>query len=215
MWLPIVNRELYQFECPAFPHLVDLQRAGPESFRAASRHSPCLSVKREGTESTPHRLIQLVSDHKEAPINIRYRVDLTAEEREELKRMLPVLSGSEKVRSCEEATALAEQIGFPVILKAAADGGGRGMKIIAAPGDMRPLFASAAAEARTAFGDDTLYLEKFIANARHIEVQLLGDRYGNVIHLGERDCSLQRRHQKVVEEAPAPVIAAARRAEIH
>ncbi len=128
---------------------------------------------------------------------------------------VPVLSGSEKVRSYEEAAALAEQIGFPVILKAAAGGGGRGMKIIAAPRDMRPLFASAAAEARTAFGDDTLYLEKFIANARHIEVQLLGDSYGNVIHLGERDCSLQRRHQKVVEEAPAPDIAASRRAEIH
>jgi acetyl-CoA carboxylase biotin carboxylase subunit len=89
------------------------------------------------------------------------------------------------------------------------------MKIVSDYKDMRQMFAAASAEARTAFGDDTLYLERFIPNARHIEVQLLGDRFGNVIHLGERDCSLQRRHQKVIEEAPAPGISDARRAEIH
>jgi acetyl-CoA carboxylase biotin carboxylase subunit len=128
---------------------------------------------------------------------------------------VPVLPGSEKVHSYEEAAALAEQIGLPVMMKAAAGGGGRGMKIVNDFNSMRQMFAAASAEARTAFGDDTLYLERFIPNARHIEVQLLGDRFGNVIHLGERDCSLQRRHQKVVEEAPAPGISDARRAEIH
>ena len=128
---------------------------------------------------------------------------------------VPVLPGSEKVHTYEEAAVLAEQIGLPVMMKAAAGGGGRGMKIVNDYKEMRQMFAAASAEARTAFGDDTLYLERFIPNARHIEVQLLGDRFGNVIHLGERDCSLQRRHQKVIEEAPAPDISDARRAEIH
>jgi len=128
---------------------------------------------------------------------------------------VPVLPGSEKVHTYEEAAVLAEQIGLPVMLKAAAGGGGRGMKIVNDYKEMRQMFAAASAEARTAFGDDTLYLERFIPNARHIEVQLLGDRFDNVIHLGERDCSLQRRHQKVIEEAPAPNISDARRAEIH
>jgi acetyl-CoA carboxylase, biotin carboxylase subunit len=128
---------------------------------------------------------------------------------------VPVLPGSEKVHTYEEAAVLAEQIGLPVMLKAAAGGGGRGMKIVSDYKEMRQMFAAASAEARTAFGDNTLYLERFIPNARHIEVQLLGDRFDNVIHLGERDCSLQRRHQKVIEEAPAPDISDARRAEIH
>jgi acetyl-CoA carboxylase, biotin carboxylase subunit len=128
---------------------------------------------------------------------------------------VPVLPGSEKVHTYEEAAVLAEQIGLPVMMKAAAGGGGRGMKVVSDYKEMRQMFAAASAEARTAFGDDTLYLERFIPNARHIEVQLLGDRFGNVIHLGERDCSLQRRHQKVVEEAPAPGISDERRAEIH
>jgi acetyl-CoA carboxylase biotin carboxylase subunit len=128
---------------------------------------------------------------------------------------VPVLPGSEKVHTYEEAAVLSEQIGLPVMMKAAAGGGGRGMKIVSDYKEMRQMFAAASAEARTAFGDDTLYLERFIPNARHIEVQLLGDRFGNVVHLGERDCSLQRRHQKVVEEAPAPGISDARCAEIH
>ena len=100
---------------------------------------------------------------------------------------LPVLPGSEKVHSYAEAAKIAERIGLPVMLKAAAGGGGRGMKIVTDYSDMQQLFGSASAEARAAFGDDTLYLERFIPNARHIEVQVLGDRFGNVIHLGERD----------------------------
>ncbi|MBI5909532.1 MAG: acetyl-CoA carboxylase biotin carboxylase subunit [Betaproteobacteria bacterium] len=119
---------------------------------------------------------------------------------------LPVLPGSEKVHSYAEAAKIAERIGLPVMIKAAAGGGGRGMKIVTDYRDMQQMFGSASAEARAAFGDDTLYLERFIPNARHIEVQVLGDRFGNVIHLGERDCSLQRRHQKLVEESPAPAI---------
>ena len=127
---------------------------------------------------------------------------------------LPVLPGSEKVANFAEAVKTAERIGLPLMLKAAAGGGGRGMKIVTDHRDMQQMFGSASAEARAAFGDDTLYLERFIPNARHIEVQVLGDRFGNVIHMGERDCSLQRRHQKLVEESPAPAITEALREEI-
>ena len=120
---------------------------------------------------------------------------------------LPMLPGSEKVGSWQDAAQFAQRIGFPVMLKAAAGGGGRGMKIVTQADEMQRMFESASNEARAAFGDNTLYLERYIANARHVEVQVLGDSFGNVIHLGERDCSLQRRHQKLVEESPAPAIA--------
>jgi acetyl-CoA carboxylase biotin carboxylase subunit len=119
---------------------------------------------------------------------------------------VPILQGSEKVHHHQEAAAVASRVGFPIMMKAAAGGGGRGMKIVTRSEDIQRMFDAASAEARAAFGDDTLYLERYIPNARHIEVQLLGDRFGNIIHLGERDCSLQRRHQKVVEEAPAPAV---------
>jgi acetyl-CoA carboxylase biotin carboxylase subunit len=127
---------------------------------------------------------------------------------------VPTLPGSEKISSAEHAVQVASQIGFPVMIKAAAGGGGRGMKVVAETRDLPQAFMSASAEAGSAFGDPTLYLERFIANARHIEVQILGDCFGNVIHLGERDCSLQRRHQKIVEEAPAPGIAGPLRKQI-
>jgi acetyl-CoA carboxylase biotin carboxylase subunit len=120
---------------------------------------------------------------------------------------VPVLPGSEKVNSLEDALKIVNRIGLPVMMKAAAGGGGRGMKVVVNRDDMERMFTAASAEARSAFGDDTLYLERYIPNARHIEVQVLGDRHGHVIHLGERDCSLQRRHQKVIEEARAPAIA--------
>jgi acetyl-CoA carboxylase biotin carboxylase subunit len=119
---------------------------------------------------------------------------------------VPTLPGSERVHTPTEAAAAAERIGLPAVTKAAAGGGGRGMKIMSGREDIQPMFESASAEARAAFGDGTIYLERYIPNARHIEVQLLGDRFGNVIHVGERDCSLQRRHQKIIEEAPAPAI---------
>lgn len=127
---------------------------------------------------------------------------------------IPVVPGSKKVKNLEEASGLAEEIGFPLLFKAAAGGGGRGIKIVTEPKELREAFQTAAAEARGAFGDDTLYLERYIPNARHIEVQVLGDRFGNVIHVGERDCSLQRRYQKVIEEAPAPCLSETLREEI-
>jgi acetyl-CoA carboxylase biotin carboxylase subunit len=119
---------------------------------------------------------------------------------------VPTTPGSDKAKNYEEAAALAQKIGYPVLLKASAGGGGRGIKLVRNTEEMQATFTTASAEARTAFGDDTLYVEKYVENARHIEVQVLGDRFGNVIHLGERDCSLQRRHQKIIEEAPAGCI---------
>ena len=127
---------------------------------------------------------------------------------------IPIVEGSEKVHNFKEATVEAEAIGFPVLIKAAAGGGGRGMKIVTSANELQGAFEMASAEARAAFGDPTLYLERYIANARHIEVQILGDRHGDVIHVGERDCSLQRRHQKVIEEAPAAAISPKLREEI-
>ncbi len=114
-----------------------------------------------------------------------------------------VIPGSEKVNNLNNAIALAESIGFPVLLKAAAGGGGRGMRVAMNADELKSAFEAAAGEAQAAFGDDTIYIEKYIPNARHIEVQILADFLGNVVHLGERDCSLQRRYQKVIEEAPA------------
>jgi acetyl-CoA carboxylase biotin carboxylase subunit len=112
------------------------------------------------------------------------------------------------------AAAAAGELGYPVLIKAAAGGGGRGMSVIEDEAALRARWQAAGAEARSAFGDGRLYLERFIRRARHIEVQLLGDNHGTVIHLGERDCTLQRRHQKVVEEAPAPELSGPVRAAI-
>ena len=116
---------------------------------------------------------------------------------------VPLVPGSDHARNPGEAGELAEQIGYPLLLKASAGGGGRGIKLVSNAHEIEDTFRTAAAEARAAFGNDTLYMEKYVGNARHIEVQILGDQHGNVIHVGERDCSLQRRHQKIVEEAPA------------
>jgi pyruvate carboxylase len=127
----------------------------------------------------------------------------------------PVLEGSrEPLRSAAEAEAAAAQLGYPVILKAAHGGGGRGMRVIRQQGGLADGFESAQREARQAFGSDEVFLEKFIERARHIEVQLLGDKYGALVHLWERDCSVQRRHQKVAEIAPAPNLDPALRAAI-
>ena len=127
---------------------------------------------------------------------------------------VPTTPGSVLVSDLKEALGAAQEVGYPLLLKAAAGGGGRGIKIVTNETEMSNAFETASAEARQAFGDDRVYIEKFIPNARHIEVQIIGDRYGNVIHLGERDCSLQRRHQKLLEETPCPVIDAKLRAEI-
>ena len=118
---------------------------------------------------------------------------------------VPVVPGSDgAVTDSAEAARVAEQIGYPVLIKAAAGGGGRGMKVVAEGDDIAAALSLAKNEAQTNFGEATVYLEKYLANPRHIEVQVLADCHGNAVHLFERDCSLQRNHQKVLEEAPAP-----------
>jgi acetyl-CoA carboxylase biotin carboxylase subunit len=120
---------------------------------------------------------------------------------------MPLVPGSAgAVSDVEEAQQIAEEIGYPVIIKAASGGGGRGMKVCERPEDLETLMQQAGSEAKAAFGDATVYIEKYLGNPRHIEFQIFGDGKGEAIHLGERDCSLQRRHQKVLEEAPSPVI---------
>jgi acetyl-CoA carboxylase biotin carboxylase subunit len=128
---------------------------------------------------------------------------------------VPCVPGSTGgVSHLETAEAIAADIGYPVIIKATAGGGGRGMKLARGPEDLETAFRTARAEAKAAFGNDEVYIEKYLARPRHIEVQVFGDGRGRAVHLGERDCSLQRRHQKVLEEAPGPTIDAATRAEI-
>ncbi|MFD1192776.1 acetyl-CoA carboxylase biotin carboxylase subunit [Phenylobacterium conjunctum] len=128
---------------------------------------------------------------------------------------IPVVPGSDgAVTTEEEAFEAAKKIGFPVLIKAAAGGGGRGMKVAQTEDDLAEAVSTARAEARAAFGDDAVYMERYLQTPRHIELQVVADSHGNVVHLGERDCSLQRRHQKVLEEAPSPVIDAAARAKI-
>ena len=125
---------------------------------------------------------------------------------------LPLVPGSDgAVTEIADAKKIAAEIGYPVIVKAASGGGGRGMKVVNSPDDLESLMSQARREAKAAFGDDTVYIEKYLGNPRHIEFQIFGDGNGNAIHLGERDCSLQRRHQKVLEEAPSPVISSAER----
>ncbi|MCT8973527.1 acetyl-CoA carboxylase biotin carboxylase subunit [Microbaculum marinisediminis] len=128
---------------------------------------------------------------------------------------VPLLPGSARVSDAEEAARFAAEMGYPILVKAAAGGGGRGMKVVHTPSELAGTLQTTASEARSAFGDATLYLERFIADARHIEVQVLGDGKGQVVHLGDRDCSLQRRHQKVIEEAPASDIPEDVRRDMH
>ncbi|MGN6495985.1 MAG: biotin carboxylase N-terminal domain-containing protein, partial [Tsuneonella sp.] len=126
---------------------------------------------------------------------------------------LPLVPGSDgAVSDYDEARRIAAEIGYPVIIKAASGGGGRGMKVCEAEDQLDTLMKQAGSEAKAAFGDATVYIEKYLGNPRHIEFQVFGDGRGNAIHLGERDCSLQRRHQKVLEEAPSPVISDEERA---
>ena len=119
------------------------------------------------------------------------------------KAGVPTIPGSSRRTSLEEALDIAYEIGYPVILKAAAGGGGRGMRVVYSEKELREKFPLAQSEAKVSFGDDTIYLEKFLLNPKHIEVQILADEYGNVIPITDRECSIQRRHQKVIEEAPS------------
>ncbi|MBH5322948.1 acetyl-CoA carboxylase biotin carboxylase subunit [Aurantiacibacter sediminis] len=146
------------------------------------------------------------------PEHIRTMGDKVAAKQTAGKLGLPLVPGSDgAISDYDEMRRIADEIGYPVIAKAAAGGGGRGMQVIPDAESMEPLVKRAMSEAKAAFGDDTMYLEKYLGNPRHIEFQVFGDGEGNAIHLGERDCSLQRRHQKVFEEAPSPVITAEER----
>jgi acetyl-CoA carboxylase biotin carboxylase subunit len=122
------------------------------------------------------------------------------------KAGVPFVPGSEKGLEYEATAKLAADIGYPVMLKAAAGGGGKGMRLVHKPEDLRSAFENARSESKRAFGDDEVYIEKVINSPRHIEMQVFGDEQGNVVHLGERECSVQRRHQKVLEEAPSPIV---------
>jgi acetyl-CoA carboxylase, biotin carboxylase subunit len=127
---------------------------------------------------------------------------------------VPTVPGTDHVKGAQEALEFGRRAGYPFLLKASAGGGGRGMRVVRSGGEVAAAFDGASAEARAAFGDPTLYIERYIERARHIEIQVMGDTQGNVIHLGERDCSTQRRHQKLIEEAPSSVLDDALRAAV-
>ena len=147
------------------------------------------------------------------PEHIRIMGDKVEAKRTAAKLGLPLVPGSPgPIENVAEARAIAAEVGYPVIIKAASGGGGRGMKVVEDEDHLESAMMQAASEAKAAFGDDTVYLEKYLGDPRHIEFQIFGDGEGNAIHIGERDCSIQRRHQKVIEEAPSPVISPEQRA---
>ena len=132
-----------------------------------------------------------------------------------IKAGVPVIPGSDGViESLDKAYEVADRLGYPVMVKASAGGGGKGIRIVRSRDELENAYESAKSEAMAGFGDDAVYMEKLIENARHIEVQVLGDQQGNVIHLGERDCSLQRKNQKVLEESPSPALTQEKREEM-
>ena len=166
------------------------------------------------------KFVEILEDHKISFIgptaeHIRLMGDkITA--KETVKKLgIPVVPGSDgEVKNLKDAKKTAKEIGYPVLLKATAGGGGRGMKVAETEADLELALSTAKAEAKAAFGNDAMYMEKYLAKPRHIEVQVIGDGKGNAVHLGERDCSLQRRHQKIWEEAPSPALNACEREKI-
>ena len=166
------------------------------------------------------RFAEILAEHNvhfigPRPEHIRLMGDKIAAKRAAKQLGIPVVPGSEgDIGSETQAQQLGREIGYPLLLKAAAGGGGRGMRVVTEGSELATALASARAEAKAAFGDDTLYLEKYLSRPRHIEIQVLGDGNGGAIHLGERDCSLQRRHQKVWEEGPSPALNSNTRDEI-
>jgi acetyl-CoA carboxylase biotin carboxylase subunit len=147
-----------------------------------------------------------------SPDHIRMMGDKIAAKAAMASIGVPLVAGSEGgLADLDQARTVAARVGYPVLIKAAAGGGGRGMRVAHSPAELEPAWMQARTEARTAFGDDTVYLEKYLDRPRHIELQVLADSHGNVVHFGERDCSLQRRHQKVLEEAGSPALTQAER----
>jgi acetyl-CoA carboxylase biotin carboxylase subunit len=166
------------------------------------------------------RFAEIVEEHNIVwigpdPEHIRKMGDKVEAKRTAAALGLPLVPGSDgPVNSPEEAVKVANEIGYPVLIKAASGGGGRGMKVIPDAASLPALMRQAQNEAKAAFGDDTVYIEKYLSEPRHIEFQVFGDGKGGAVHMGERDCSLQRRHQKVLEEAPSPALNAEQRAEM-
>ncbi len=158
------------------------------------------------------RFAEICADHQitfigPSPAAMRAMGDKSTAKETMQRVKVPTVPGSEGLLADEkEALSIAREIGYPVMIKATAGGGGRGMRLVREPSELPKLFSAAQGEADAAFGNPGLYLEKFIEKPRHIEIQILADNYGNVIHLGERDCSIQRRHQKLLEEAPSPAL---------
>jgi acetyl-CoA carboxylase, biotin carboxylase subunit len=145
------------------------------------------------------------------PQQIRLMGDKAAARRTMKEVGVPIVPGTDAIGDPDEALAQAREIGFPVLIKAAAGGGGKGMRVAQDADDFERQYSMARNEAAAAFGDDTVYVEKYLSRTRHIEFQILGDSHGRVVHLGERDCSIQRRHQKLIEEAPSPALTPALR----
>src|SRR5262249_9921691 len=141
------------------------------------------------------------------PEAIRLMGDKVAARKIAIEQGVPVVPGTEaEVRDPDEAARIAAEVGYPVLLKAAAGGGGKGMRVVRTPDELGNALRSASSEAVAAFGYGGVYIEKYLEHVRHIEIQLLADSYGHCIHLGERECSVQRRHQKLIEESPSPVL---------
>ena len=165
-----------------------------------------------GFLSENHSFAQIVQDHGltfigPKPEHIRVMGDKIEAKKMALKLGIPCVPGSDgAITTKEEAALVTKDIGFPVIIKAAAGGGGKGMQIAFSETELSNAIQLAQSEAEAAFGSGEVYIERYLANPRHIEIQIVGDRFGNVLHLGERDCSLQRRHQKILEETPSPAL---------
>lgn len=204
---------------------------GPPSARDSYLHIPALVAACEitgaeavhpgyGFLSENARFAEILEAHGIAfigpkPEHIRIMGDKIEAKRTAIELGIPVVPGSDGgIEDEQEAIRVAEEIGYPVLVKAAAGGGGRGMKVARRPDELLNALANARAEAQSAFGDASVYLEKYLSTPRHIEIQVLGDGKGNAVHLGERDCSLQRRHQKVWEEALSPALNADQREQI-
>jgi len=204
---------------------------GPPSARESYLNIPALLAACEitgaealhpgyGFLSENARFAEILADHHivfvgPRPEHIRLMGDKIEAKRTAARLGIPCVPGSAgAITDDVEALAIAKDLGYPVLIKAASGGGGRGMKVAYGAEDLPAALETARMESKAAFGDDSVYLEKFLEKPRHIEIQILGDGFGNAIHLGERDCSLQRRHQKVWEESPSPALNQSQRLEI-